>query len=154
MHPDALSLGGDVSSGLQGLVEQGEVRGLEEGLGGSNGVGRVGDNDIVRVLVLGEELESVTDVDGDSGVLVASRHEGEVLLGDPDDGLVNVAEGDSLDRLVLEDLSDDTSVSSTDDEDVLGVGVRGKGQVGDHLLVPVFLSIPTPTCAHPSIRLD
>lgn len=52
--------------------------------------------------------------------------------------LVNVDENDGLDRLVLEDLSDDTSVTSSDDKDVLGVGVRSHGDVGDHLLVTAY----------------
>jgi hypothetical protein len=49
--------------------------------------------------------------------------------------LVNVDKDDGLDRLVLEDLSDDTSVSSSNDENVLGVRMRGHGDVSDHLLV-------------------
>jgi hypothetical protein len=49
--------------------------------------------------------------------------------------LVNVAQGDLLDRLVLEHLTDNTAVTTTDDEDVDGVGVGGQGQVRDHLLV-------------------
>jgi hypothetical protein len=36
---------------------------------------------------------------------------------------------------VLEDLSDNTSVSTTVDENMLRVRVRSHGDVGDHLLV-------------------
>lgn len=37
--------------------------------------------------------------------------------------LVNVTESDLLDGLVLENLSDDTTVTTTDNKDVLGVRV-------------------------------
>ena len=76
MEPQALSLGGQVSALLQGILEELEVRGLEESLGGSNGVRRVGDDNVVLVFVVGEELESISDVDGDSWILVAFRHMG------------------------------------------------------------------------------
>lgn len=51
--------------------------------------------------------------------------------------LVNVAEDSLLDGLVLDDLTQDTTVTSTNDEDLLGVGVGVHGQVGDHLLVAI-----------------
>jgi hypothetical protein len=139
VEPEALALGGHVATGLEGTLKEGEVGSLEEGGGGADGVRRVGDDDVVLVLVLGEELEAVTDEDLDTGVVVALGELGEVELGDADDGLVNVAKGDLLDRLVLEGLTDDTTVTATDDKDLLGVGVRVDGEVGDHLLVPVVL---------------
>lgn len=49
--------------------------------------------------------------------------------------LVNVAEDGLLDLVVLDDLTEDTTVTATDDQDLLGVGVGEHGQVGDHLLV-------------------
>jgi hypothetical protein len=49
--------------------------------------------------------------------------------------LVNVNQGDLLDRLVLQGLSDDTSITTTDDKDGLGVRVRSDRDMGDHLLV-------------------
>jgi hypothetical protein len=51
--------------------------------------------------------------------------------------LVNVDQGDFLDRLVLQSLSDDTSVTTTNDKDSLGVRVRCDRDVSDHLLVTV-----------------
>jgi len=50
--------------------------------------------------------------------------------------LVNVTESDALDRLVFEDLTDDTAISASDDKNIFGVGVRRKGQMSNHLLVP------------------
>lgn len=141
VQPQGLSLGGHVTSLLERLLQQGKVRSFEEGGGRTNGVGRVGDDDVVLVLVLGQELEPVTDKDGNLGVLEDGRHVREVLLRDPDDGLVDITEGNVLDRVVLEDLSDDTTVTSTDDENVLGVRVRSHGQVGNHLLVGELVTL-------------
>jgi hypothetical protein len=53
-----------------------EVWSFEQGSGRANRVGRIGDDDIVFVLVLGEELESITDENSDSGVFVAFGHFG------------------------------------------------------------------------------
>ena len=50
--------------------------------------------------------------------------------------LVDIAERDTLDRLVLEDFTNDTTVTASDDQDILGVGVRCEGEMGNHLLVP------------------
>ena len=55
--------------------------------------------------------------------------------------LVNVAEGSLLNALVLDNLTENTSVSTADDQDPLGVGVRVHGQVGDHLLVGELISL-------------
>lgn len=136
MKPEALSLSGEGTVLLESLLHEGEVRSLEEGGGRSDGVARVGDDDIEGVLDGGEVLESVGDLDGDSGVGEDVGHAGEEHLGDSGDGLVNVDKDDLVDRGVLEDLSDDSSITSSDDEDLLGVGVRGKGDVSNHLLVP------------------
>lgn len=49
--------------------------------------------------------------------------------------LVDVAENGLLDTFVFDDLTEDTSITSADDQDLLGVGVGVHGEVGDHLLV-------------------
>lgn len=54
--------------------------------------------------------------------------------------LVNVAEDGLLDGLVLDNLAQDTTVSASDNEDLLRVRVRVHGEVGDHLLVAVGIS--------------
>lgn len=71
-------------------MEKLEVGLLEERLGGTLGVGGVGDDDVEGVLVVIKELEAVADVDLDLGVVEASGHVGEVLLGEADDGLRDV----------------------------------------------------------------
>ena len=50
--------------------------------------------------------------------------------------LVNVAKNGLLDRLVLDNLTKNTTVTTTNNEDLLWVRVGVHGQVGDHLLVP------------------
>ena len=135
------TLGGDDAALAQGALEELEVGLLEESLGGALGVGGVGDDDVELVLVVVEELEAVADVDLDVGVLVSNAHARQVLLAETDDGLVNVAEDGLLDAVVLDDLAEDTTVTTTDDEDLLGVGVGEHSQVGDHLLVGELVAL-------------
>lgn len=130
---------GDDTSFTEGVAQELEVGLLEQALGGTLRVRAVGDDDIELVLLVREELEAVADVDLDVGVLEANAHAGQVLLGDTDDGLVNVAENGLLDGVVLDNLTENTTVTTTDDEDLLGVGVGVHGQVSDHLLVAVFI---------------
>lgn len=42
---------------------------------------------------------------------------------------------------MLDDLSQDTAVAATNDENLLGVGVGLHGQVGDHLLVGELVAL-------------
>jgi hypothetical protein len=49
--------------------------------------------------------------------------------------LIDVAEDGLLDALVLDDLTEDTAVTTANDENLLGVGVGVEGKVSDHLLV-------------------
>lgn len=74
----------------KGVVEELEVRLLEEALSRTLGVRRVGDDDIKGVLVVVEELEAVANVDGGLGVVETSSHLGEELLGDAGDSLLRV----------------------------------------------------------------
>lgn len=157
VEPQAFSLSRQVSSLLQSILQQLEIWSLEQSLGGSDGIRRIGDDDIVLVLVLGKELESITNVDSDSRVLVAFGHVGEPLLGYSDNGLlvssclawrktadlVNVDQGDFLNRLVFQGLSNNTSITTTNDQDRLGVRVRSDRDMSDHLLVPVDQLLPS-----------
>lgn len=125
----------------EGIVKKLEVRLLEEALSGTLGVRRVGDDDVEAVLVVVEELEAIANVDGALGVGQTSSHLGEELLGDAGDGLVNVAEDSLIDDVVLDDLTEDTTVTTTNDKNLLGVGVRVHGEVGDHLLVGELVTL-------------
>lgn len=71
-------------------MEELEVGLLEQALGRTIGVRRVGDDDIEGVLVLVEELEAVTNVNGALGVSETLGHTGQVLLGKAGDGLLRV----------------------------------------------------------------
>ena len=134
-------MGGDDAALAKSALEELEVGLLEESLGGALGVGGVGDDDVELVLVVVEELEAVADVHLDLGVLVADAHAGQVLLAEADDGLVNVAEHGLLDALVLDDLAEHATVTTADDEHLLGVGVGHHAQVGDHLLVGELVAL-------------
>lgn len=79
---------GDDTAIAESVVKELEIRLLEKGLGRALGVRRIGDNDVEGVLVVGQELESVSDMDFDLGVVVTGGHVGEVLLGEADDSLV------------------------------------------------------------------
>lgn len=60
---------------------------LEERLGRTLGVGRVGNDDVKGVFVAFQELEPVANMDGSLGVLEPDGHGGQVLLGNPNDSL-------------------------------------------------------------------
>src|SRR3569833_2023873 len=49
--------------------------------------------------------------------------------------LIDITEKGLFHTLVLDDLAEDAAVAAADDQDLLGVGVRVQGEVGDHLLV-------------------
>ncbi len=143
VDPDTLSLGGNVSSGLESLLEECKVGLLEESLGGADRVRGVGDDDIEGALVLGvlEELEAVTDDNGGLGVGETLGHVGKVLLGDTGDSLVNVTEDGLLDGVVLDNLTENTTVTTADNENTLRVGVGSERNVGNHLLVGEFVTL-------------
>lgn len=82
-------MGSDDTALPEGAVEKFEVGLLEESLSGTLGVGGVSDDNVELVLVVGKELEAITNVDSDLGVVESGGHVGEVLLGEADDGLGN-----------------------------------------------------------------
>lgn len=51
--------------------------------------------------------------------------------------LVDVTEYDMLDDIVLQDFTHNTTVATTNDEDLLRVRVTSEREVGDHLLVAI-----------------
>ena len=85
-------MSGDNTSLAQCIAQQLKVGFLEERLGGTLGVGAIGDDHVELVLAVLEELEAVADVRSDAGVLEANGHSGEVFLGDADDGLYSLAD--------------------------------------------------------------
>ena len=87
VQPKTFTLGGDVTSRSEGIVEELEIRFLEEGSSGTDGVRGVGDDDIVRRGILGQELEAIPDKHDDLWVREQSGHVGEVFFRDTDYGL-------------------------------------------------------------------
>lgn len=135
------TLSSDDTALTESVVEELEVALLEESLGGTIGVGGVGDDDVELVLVVVEELEAIANVGLGLGVVEATGHGGEVLLGETDDSLVNVAEGGLLDTVVLDDLTENTTIATTNDKNLLGVGVGVEGKVSNHLLVGELITL-------------
>jgi hypothetical protein len=68
-------------------------------------------------------------------VLETERHAREILLGQTDDSLVDVAEYRFLNTVVLNHFTEHTAVAAANDQDALGIRVRVHGEVSDHLLV-------------------
>ena len=118
-----------------------EVRLLEKALCRSLGITAVGDDDVELVLVVVQELESISDVSLDFWVLVADRHAWEVLFAETNDCLVNVAEDGLLNTLVFNHLAQNTTVTTSNDKDLLRVWVCVHGKVGDHLLVRELVAL-------------
>lgn len=145
MKPEAFSLGRDGSTSLEGFLEELEVGLLEEGGGGSDGIRRIGNDYVELSLLVLEELESISNVYSDSGIGEGGGHVREVELGHSGNGFVDIAEDGRFDGRMLEDLSEDSTVSTTDDEDGDGVGVRSEREMSDHfcrriLSIPLFSS--------------
>jgi len=135
------TLGGNDTSFPESVVHQLEVWLLEKTLSWTIWVTAVGDDNIKGVLVVVQELETVANVDLDLWVLEANRHSREILLGETDDGLVNVAKNGLLDALVLDNLTEDTTITTANDKNLLWVWVRVHGEVGDHLLVGELVAL-------------
>jgi hypothetical protein len=71
----------------EGTEQQFEVWLLEQALCWSLWVGRIGDNNIKLILVVIQELESISNVSLDLWVLVTDCHAGKIFLGETDHGL-------------------------------------------------------------------
>jgi hypothetical protein len=141
VEPGALGLSSNDTALTKSIVEELEVALLEESLSGTIRVRGVGDDDVELVLVVVEELEAITNVGLGLGVVEATGHGREVLLGETDDSLVNVAKGGLLDTVVLDNLTENTTVATTNDKNLLGVGVGVEGKVGNHLLVGELIAL-------------
>jgi hypothetical protein len=141
--PHGLALGGNLTTSLEGGGEVGVEGALEEGSGRANGVRSISNDDVELASVLGalDVLRSVTTDELDLGIRPGNSNLGEVLLGAINDHLVNLADVHLLDGLVLDNLTNDTAVTTTDDKDGLGVRVAEERDVGDRLLVGHLIKI-------------
>ena len=55
--------------------------------------------------------------------------------------LIDIAENDLFHGVVLEDLANNSAVASADDENLFRVGMGGKREMSNHLLVSGTMSI-------------
>ena len=51
--------------------------------------------------------------------------------------LINIAQCDLLHAFVLQNFSNNTTISTSNDQNILGVGMGCHGEVSDHLLISV-----------------
>ena len=58
-----------------------------------------------------------------------------------DTNLVNVAQDDFLDCIMLQDFADDATIAASHDEHLLWVRVAREREVSNHFLVPVTLQV-------------
>ena len=141
VEPDALGLSGEDAVGGQSVLAGLEV-GLTKELGGrAFRIGRVGDDDIKLVLVLLDVLVAVTNVDLDARVVVALGNTRKELLGVVNDHLVDFADVDFFHTGVSRNFAEHTTVTTTDHEDLLGVGVSEQGNVGNRFLVRELIAL-------------
>lgn len=144
-------MGSDNTAFLESIEEELEVWLLEQSFSWPFWIRRIGDDNVELVLVIIEEFKAISNVDLDLGVLVADGHAWEVLLGQTDDSLrrcqlsallrvllsylVDITQDSLLNTVVLDDLAQNTSITTTNNENLLGSRVGVHRQVGDHLLV-------------------
>jgi hypothetical protein len=146
------------SAVLEGTEQQFEVWLLEQALCWSLWVGRIGDDNIKLILVIIQEFESISNMSFDFWVLVTDCHPGKVLLGETDHGLqsslamshrrsipitylINIAQDSLLDALMLDNLTQDASITATNDQNLLWIRMRIHSQMSDHLLVCELVSL-------------
>lgn len=148
------TLSGNHATFLERTEQQLKIWLLEQALCWSFWVGGVGDDHIKLVLVVIQELETISDVGADFRVFETDGHAWKVLLGETDNclyewsdmsqltshnltltHLINVAEDCFFNTFMFNDLTQDTAITSANDQDLLWVGVRIHGQMGNHLLV-------------------
>lgn len=135
VEPLILGLGSNNTTVFQGSIEKLKVRFLEQRLCWTFWVTAISDNDIEFVLAVSKELEAVSNEGFDSWVLVSNGHSREIFLADANDSFVDVAKNGFLDRLVFDHLTENTAVTTANNEDRLWVWVRVHSQVCDHLLI-------------------
>ncbi|KAH3662402.1 hypothetical protein OGAPHI_005654 [Ogataea philodendri] len=140
VQPDALCLSGDDTFLGESVVKKLEVWFLEQRLCRTFWVRGVGDDHVKTILVVVQELETVSDMDSDLWVGVRFGHLWEVFFGNGNDVLVNVTQNGFLDTLVLDDFSKDTTISSSNDQHLLRVWMGVQSKMGNHLLVGKLVS--------------
>ena len=68
-------------------------------------------------------------------VLESNAHARQIFLRQPNHGLVDVAQNRALDGRMLDDLAQNTTIATANDEHTLWIRMGVECQVGNHLLV-------------------
>lgn len=124
MEPHTFTLSReDTLLGKSVLQKLEEIR-TEERLGGTIGIGRISDNNIVLVDLILQELETITNVDLDLGVSKTNGHVGKVLLGNTRNGFIDIDKSGFFNTLMLDNFTKDTTVTTTNNENLLLFLVR------------------------------
>jgi len=144
MQPLVLrTLRGDHTTIPQGVMEELEVWLLEKSFGRTFGVTGIGDDDVEFVLAIGEVLEAIRNMNLDLVVVEAGSHPRKEFLRETDDTLVNINQNGFLDTFMLDNLPENTTITSSNDQYLLRVGMRHHGKMSDHLLVSELISLST-----------
>ncbi len=131
----------DYASFPQCPEQQLEVRFLEQTLRRTLRITRIRNYDIEFVLLVRQKFKAIANVHRDVGVLETNRHARQILLGEPDNGFIDVTKDGVFDGGVLNYFAKDTPVAAADNEDAFGVRVGIHGEVGYHFLVAVWYQL-------------
>jgi hypothetical protein len=118
MEPHAFTLGGDDTIVGKSVLHELKETLLEKRLGRTNGVRGVSDDHIKGVDLVLQVRESVTNVNVDLGVLETNGHVGQVFFGNTGNGLVDFAKDNLLNAVVLDNFTEDTTITTTNNKDL------------------------------------
>mmetsp|Transcript_7555 Transcript_7555/g.11375 ORF Transcript_7555/g.11375 Transcript_7555/m.11375 type:complete len:233 (+) Transcript_7555:98-796(+) len=136
VQPHAFSLGANNTFIRESISQKGEKFQRKQGLSRTFvGVRRVNHDDIKVALHFLQILKPISNHNADTFVIPPNKKLGEELLGFLNDNLVNLAQNNFFDILVLDQLRNHSSVSSSNDQNSLGVGVSHHRGMSNHFLV-------------------
>lgn len=118
MEPHAFTLSGDDTIVGKSVLHELKETLLEKRLGRTNGVRGVSDDHIKGVDLVLQVRESVTNVNVDLGVLETNGHVGQVFFGNTGNGLVDFAKDNLLNAVVLDNFTEDTTITTTNNKDL------------------------------------
>ena len=98
-------------------------------------IGRIHEDQIILVLRLANEAQSIFEEEANARICKARRRLRQVLAARLDDHLVDLHEVDALDAFVAQKLAHRAAVAAADDEDALRLGIDAHRHMHDHLMV-------------------
>jgi hypothetical protein len=115
MEPHAFTLSRDDTIVGKSVLHELEETLLEQRLSRTNGVRRVGNDNIKGVDLILQVRETVTNVNVDLGMLETNGHVRQVLLGDTGYSFVDFAKHNLFNAVVLDDFTEDTTITTSND---------------------------------------